>query len=57
MKPTDIAHSCCPGKRDINAPSFEWKNVLQVRQGWLHEYICKGCKTVIFVLMPRHDKD
>ena len=45
----DITHSCCPGKTNIYAPMFELTQTLNLARGTMHEWTCKGCKTVIYV--------
>jgi hypothetical protein len=49
----EIAHSCCPGKTDINAPMFEkTDNAITTQKGTMQLWTCKGCKTVIIMAHP-----
>jgi hypothetical protein len=44
-----LSHSCCPGKRDINAPEFEeCGKPMVLRTGVMIEWRCKGCGTVVY---------
>lgn len=48
-----ITHSCCPEKRDIQAPMFEHKGDLHLSKHIMQEWYCRGCKTVIFITIEK----
>lgn len=47
----EIAHSCCPAKRDLCGPLFQLVDVMHLESGTLEEWHCEACGTVI-ILAP-----
>jgi hypothetical protein len=47
-----ISHSCCPGKIEMQPPEFARGATHVLPKGVMQEWICSGCRTVIYTLEP-----
>lgn len=47
-----ISHSCCPGKTEMRPPEFEKGNTHMLPKKVMQEWVCTGCRTVIYTLEP-----